>query len=91
MRHKAPWLNMVKVVVLDEIHLLNDPGRGPTLEIVITILRELQKKIQIIGLSATIGNPQELADWLEAKLVIDTWRPVRLDKGVYLDEKIEFQ
>lgn len=89
-RHKAHWLNQVKVVVFDEIHLLNDPHRGPTLEIVITLLRKILKNLQIIGLSATIGNPKELAEWLNAKLVIDHWRPVRLDKGIYHDGEIEF-
>jgi len=90
-RHKAPWLSQVKVLILDEIHLLNDAGRGPTLEIIATILRKLLPKMQLIGLSATIGNPKELAEWLKAELVVDKWRPVRLDKGVYLDGKIKFE
>jgi len=48
-------------------------------------------KVQIIGLSATIGNPQELADWLRAELVVDSWRPVELKEGVYLGGEIEFK
>lgn len=90
-RHRSNWLSQVKVLIIDEIHLLNDSHRGPTLEVIITILRSLISELQIIGLSATIGNPEELADWMDAELVIDKWRPVRLDKGVYFDEKIEFQ
>jgi helicase len=89
-RHKAPWLSFLSVVIIDEIHLLNDPGRGPTLEILITILRDKIKNLQLIGLSATIGNPEELADWLEAELIIDKWRPVKLSKGVFIDGRIEF-
>ena len=89
-RHHAPWLSLVSTIIIDEIHLLNDPERGPTLEILITILRQLLKKVQIIGLSATIGNPEELAEWLKAELVIDNWRPVKLHKGVYLDGEVEF-
>ena len=89
-RHKAPWLKDVKVVIVDEIHLLNDTDRGPTVEILITLLRQLLKDIQIIGLSATIGNPKELAKWLNAKLVEDSWRPVELHKGIYLDGEVEF-
>ncbi|MBU1111518.1 MAG: DEAD/DEAH box helicase, partial [Nanoarchaeota archaeon] len=91
LRHRAVWLSSVKVLVLDEIHLLNDAGRGPTLEILITLMRKLLPKLQLIGLSATIGNPEELAKWLDAELVLDHWRPIRLDKGVYFDEQIEFQ
>jgi len=90
-RHKAPWLRQVKTVIIDEIHLLNDPGRGPTLEILITILREILPKAQFLGLSATIGNPKELAKWLNAETVIDKWRPVKLHQGIYLDGEIEFK
>jgi len=90
-RHHAMWIREVSVIVIDEIHLLNDAGRGPTLEIVITILKQMRKDAQLIGLSATIGNEQELAEWLDAKLVQDTWRPVRLNKGIYYEGEIEFE
>lgn len=90
-RHHSPWLQQIKLMVVDEIHLLTDPGRGPTLEMLITMFRMVCPDIQILGLSATIGNPKELADWLGASLIEDSWRPVRLDKGVYVDGKIQFQ
>lgn len=89
-RHKAVWLKDVKTVIIDEIHLLNDSSRGPTLEILITILKEIISNIRIIGLSATIGNAEELAEWLSAELIIDTWRPVELKKGISYDNEIEF-
>ena len=90
-RHHSPWLKFVSLVVVDEIHLMNDVSRGPTLEIIITVLKKVLPNIQIIGLSATIGNPAELAEWLNAELVLDTWRPVPLKKGVYLQGEIEFE
>jgi helicase len=90
-RHHAPWIRDVSVVIIDEIHLLNDPSRGPTLEILITMLKQLLKGAQFIGLSATIGNEKELAGWLDAKLVHDTWRPVELRKGVYHEGVVEFE
>jgi len=90
-RHHAPWLRFVSVVIVDEVHLLNDVSRGPTLEILITLLKKILPQSQIIALSATIGNPEELAKWLGAKLVKDDWRPVPLHKGVYFDNKIEFE
>ncbi len=89
LRHHSPWLHDIGVLIVDEIHLLNDVGRGPTLEVLITLLKQLIK-MQIIGLSATIGNPEELAEWLEAELVVDKWRPVELKKGVYFDGNLEF-
>ena len=90
LRHNVQWLKDIKTVIVDEIHLLHDPQRGPTLEIVITILRSLLKNIQVIGLSATIGNPKELANWLDANLVEDDWRPVKLHHGTHHDGKITF-
>ncbi len=90
-RHHAPWLSRVSVVIVDEVHLLNDISRGPTLEILITLLKKILPNVQIIALSATIGNPEELAAWLGATLVKDDWRPVPLHKGVSFDNKIEFE
>lgn len=89
-RHHCSWLKYVDTVIIDEIHLLNDPSRGPTLEILITILKKLLKP-QLIALSATIGNPKELANWLNAELVIDNWRPVKLKQGVYYKGVVEFK
>ncbi len=89
LRHKVKWIHEVKTVIVDEIHLLNDASRGPTLEIILTLLKKLINP-QIIGLSATIGNPYALAEWLEAELVLDDWRPVELKKGIYTNKKLEF-
>ena len=89
LRHKVSWLNEIRLVVVDEIHLLNDSSRGPTLEIILTLLKNLIKP-QIIGLSATIGNPKELAEWLEAELIIDYWRPVELKQGIHTNGETKF-
>jgi helicase len=90
-RHHTLFIDEVFCVIVDEIHLLNDSGRGPTLEIVITMLRMLLKKIQMVSLSATVGNEKDLAGWLGSKLVHDTWRPVELKEGVMFDNRVEFE
>ena len=90
LRHHVSWIYNISTIIVDEIHLLSDVRRGPTLEILITLLKQLLKNVQIIGLSATIGNPEELAMWLNADLVEDSWRPVKLHKGIYLNNEIEF-
>jgi helicase len=89
-RHKARWLSEVALVVADETHLLTDPYRGPTLEIVLTLLREMVSP-QIIALSATISNSCELAGWLGAELVESDYRPVPLKKGIFLPFQIVFE
>ena len=88
-RHRANWINDIGVVVIDEIHLLNQFDRGPTLEIVITLLRKMLKA-QFIALSATIKNVEEIAGWLGADKVVSDWRPVKLYKGIAFPYEINF-
>lgn len=87
-RHGAPWLRDVGVLVVDEIHEI-DSDRGPTLEVLLTrILRAYSP--QIVALSATIPNAEEIAGWLGAELVYSEWRPVVLREGVYFAKEIVF-
>ncbi len=87
-RHGISWLNDIGCIVIDEIHMLDDYERGATLEILITRLKRSCKNAQLIGLSATIKNADEIADWLDAKLVVSDYRPVPLYKGVLVDNKV---
>lgn len=89
-RHQVSWLNEIKVVVSDEIHLINDGHRGPVLEVVLTLLRRNLPDCQLIALSATIINADEIADWLEAELVLSDWRPVKLQEAVWSAGQLHF-
>jgi helicase len=82
-RQGAEWIDEISLVIADEVHLLGDDDRGPTLEIVLTKLKLLPQKPQILALSATVTNADEIADWLDCKLVHSEWRPVPLSEGVY--------
>ncbi|MDE1845396.1 MAG: DEAD/DEAH box helicase [Thaumarchaeota archaeon] len=82
-RQGAEWIDQISLVIADEVHLLGDDDRGPTLEIILTKLKLLPKRPQILALSATVTNADEIADWLECKLVHSEWRPVPLSEGVY--------
>ncbi|MCH1519283.1 MAG: DEAD/DEAH box helicase, partial [Nitrosopumilus sp.] len=81
-RHGAEWIDDIGLVISDEVHLIGDESRGPTLEMILTHLKLLESEPQIIGLSATITNSNEIADWLDCKLVKNDWRPVPLSEGV---------
>jgi superfamily II helicase len=82
LRHKAPWLSQIGTVVIDEIQNLSEERRGPRLESVILRLRNLIDKLQVVALSATVGEPHILANWLGCKLVQSFERPVPLHCGV---------
>lgn len=90
LRHGLHWLDKIKVLVIDEIHLIHDPSRGPTLEVIIAQMKALNPATQLIALSATIKNAVELADWLGGKLIRSDWRPVLLKEGVFFHNKIQF-
>ena len=82
-RHGSEWVEDIGLVIADEIHLIGDHDRGPTLEMILTKLKLLDNKPQIVGLSATVTNADEISEWLECNLVENTWRPVPLSEGVY--------
>jgi len=90
LRHGLNWLSKIKVLVIDEIHLIHDPGRGPTLEVIISRFKALNPKTQIIALSATIKNALDLSDWLSGKLIRSDWRPVPLREGVCFRNEIKY-
>ncbi len=81
LRLKPTWISRVKAIVIDEMHTIGDPDRGPIIEMIVA--RALKAGVQILGLSATIGNPHHLAEWIKGGLVDTPWRPVRLVEGYY--------
>ena len=89
-RHGNRWVRDVGLLIADEVHMINDPGRGPTLEIAMTKMMHRNPDMQVIALSATISNAYDLADWLNAKLIHSDWRPTELKEGVYFDGMITF-
>ncbi len=89
-RHGSFWVTDIGLVIVDEIHLLNDFSRGPTLEILLTRLKKLVPDAQTIALSATISNAKDIADWIKAELVTSEFRPVKLYEGITYNSSIKF-
>ncbi|MBZ6495087.1 ATP-dependent DNA helicase [Natrinema longum] len=89
-RNGADWLSDLTCVVSDEVHLIDDRNRGPTLEVTLAKLRQLNPRMQVVALSATVGNADEIADWLDAALVDTDWRPIDLQMGVHYGNALNF-
>ncbi len=81
LRSRPEWFENTGMLVLDEVHLIAS-DRGPVYEILAAKFRKLFSEMQILALSATIGNPEELSGWLDAELVSSEWRPVELTEKV---------
>ncbi|MGB9838491.1 DUF5814 domain-containing protein [Methanothermobacter sp.] len=73
-------LGDVGVIVIDEIHTLEDEERGSRLNGMIKRIRRLFPEAQIIALSATVKNNMEVASEFGLKLVEYDRRPVPLER-----------
>ncbi|KAF0988947.1 hypothetical protein HZS_1631, partial [Henneguya salminicola] len=69
-------IDSIGLIVVDEIHMINEPKRGVTLEIMLTKILHHKLSIQIIGMSATLKNVNDLCSFLSATYFSCTQRPV---------------
>ncbi|MFX1532532.1 MAG: DEAD/DEAH box helicase, partial [Promethearchaeota archaeon] len=58
------WISEFSSIIIDEVHIIGESDRGPRLESLIVRLNEFFHHPQIIGLSATIANPEFFNSWL---------------------------
>jgi POLQ-like helicase len=72
----------VGLVVVDELHMVGDSHRGYVLETLLSKMMFLTDEIQIVGMSATIANLNEIAMFLKADLYTKQFRPVELKEYV---------
>ena len=82
-RNDSELLSNVGLFVIDEVHLMGDKDRGPTLEMMVTKIKRFYREAQILALSATVSNSKDIAEWLDCKLIESNWRPTELLEGVY--------
>lgn len=77
---------MIKLVLIDEIHLVGDANRGPTLEAIVSRLKSIQNdikesRIRFIAVSASLPNIEDISKWInfgEADDSIKTYRLVKV-------------
>lgn len=78
-RNHWGWIPHAELLVIDELHLLGDGYRGGRLEGAISRYRRLNPFVRIVGLSATLGNPEQISEWLQIKLYQSKWRSIPLE------------
>lgn len=76
-------LKQVSLVVVDEIQTLGEASRGVVLETLMTTLRVQDPSIQVLGLSAALANPEDIAQWLQADVCRITGRDIPLTEEVW--------
>jgi ATP-dependent RNA helicase HelY len=86
---RSTSIDNLAVVVLDEVHFLQDAYRGPVWEEVII---HLEPTVQLVCLSATVSNATELCEWLTTvrgptRPIVESRRPVELVNHYMLGDK----
>lgn len=83
------WIHQVGLLVVDESHNIGDLSRGHAIEVGIMRFSKINQNAQIVFLSATMVNSNEIAKWLsllngkETQVIFSNWRPVELQFQYY--------
>ena len=82
----SPLLADLAVVVLDEVHYMQDPARGAVWEEIVILLPH---HVRLVALSATVSNARDLADWMDSlrtgvEVVLSSERPVKLKNHYFV-------
>jgi len=85
------WISDFSTIIIDEVHIIGESDRGPRLESLIVRLNEFFHHPQVIGLSATIANPEFFNSWLtslgnQTTLVKSEERPVPLHYKIQISQ-----
>lgn len=96
-RDNRKFVQTIKLFLIDEVHLLNEETRGPTLEVIVCRMKTIENaintttndnKIRYVAVSATVCNIEDVAEWLDKKNTIcykfsEDVRPVKIEKLVF--------
>lgn len=75
------------LVVADELQILGDPGRGPDIEALCSVLRQRGVR-QFVALTASVENPEDLAGWMGCDLVQSAKRDVPLHQEIWYGGRV---
>lgn len=79
-------IDAIGLIVVDEVHLISDPGRGYILELLLAktlfCSKKLSAEIQIVAMSATLPNAELLNRWLRATFYQTHFRPIALNEMI---------
>lgn len=80
LRSQPSLISRIVSLAVDELHLLEQPGRGTLLECLIGRIKDLQANIRLIGLSAVIENTEALCEWMgvpQSNSLRTAWSPTK--------------
>ncbi|XP_041498060.1 helicase POLQ-like isoform X2 [Microtus oregoni] len=81
-------ISSLGLVVIDELHMIGEGSRGAILEMTLAKVLYTSKTTQIIGMSATLNNVQDLQEFLKAEYYTSQFRPVELKEYLKVNDTI---
>ncbi|XP_023384212.1 helicase POLQ-like isoform X2 [Pteropus vampyrus] len=81
-------ISSLGLVVVDELHMIGEGSRGAILEMTLAKLLYTSKTTQIIGMSATLNNVEDLQEFLQAEYYTSQFRPVELKEYLKINDSI---
>ena len=86
--HAAAFFADLRCVIIDEIHALTPSKRGDMLSLGLATLAQWAPACRFLGLSATVREPQSLAEWLDVRGRKESPRIITASGGVKADVDI---
>ena len=81
-------ISSLGLVVVDELHMIGEGTRGAILEMTLAKILYTSKTTQIIGMSATLNNVEDLQKFLQADYYTSQLRPVELKEYLKINDTI---
>ncbi|ERE88249.1 helicase POLQ [Cricetulus griseus] len=81
-------ISTLGLVVVDELHMIGEGSRGAILEMTLAKVLYTSKTTQIIGMSATLNNVEDLQEFLKAEYYTSQFRPVELKEYLKVNDTI---
>ncbi|XP_037386278.1 helicase POLQ-like isoform X2 [Talpa occidentalis] len=81
-------INCLGLVVVDELHMIGEGSRGAILEMTLAKILYTSKTTQVIGMSATLNNVEDLQEFLQAEYYTSQFRPVELKEYLKISDSI---
>ena len=91
-RSKHPFVDKLRLVIVDEAHNIQDGERGAKLELLLAMLRKNDRNLKILMLSPFMKNANEIASWLSGDRGIDifvNWKPAQQFTGISRNVPLE--